>query len=168
MVTLANILKGKSENKDKLLNQSNLKNKKLPLWFINIDNNLINNTLIDALKILPANFIVYTNNTELSNFDNICFVEDTKNELNSGFDFLACNNKVDLLSFMKSWVVPIVSKTNNLWVLLNEFNAVKIEWNSYIFENNSLCDIYYAIIRYLENFKFPYDNKALVKNVINI
>jgi hypothetical protein len=51
---------------------------------------------------------------------------------------------------------------------LTEFNASKVEWNAFIFESNALCDIYYAIIRYLENYKFPYDNKALVKNVLDI
>jgi hypothetical protein len=28
--------------------------------------------------------------------------------------------------------------------------------------------MYYAIIRYLENYKFPYDNRNLVKNVVSL
>jgi hypothetical protein len=168
MVVLANILKRKSVNKEILLKENNLKNNKLPIWFINIDSELVDNTLIDALKILPANFIIYSKKETFSNLDNICFVKELKDEIETGFDFIVCIEDIKLLGHIKLWIVPIVSKSNNLWSLLTEFNAASVEWNSFIFENDSLCDIYYAIIRYVENFKFSYDNRALVKNVLNV
>jgi len=68
MVVLSNVLKTKSLNKELLLKGNTLKNKKLPIWFINIGNKLIDNTLIDALKILPANFVVYCEQNNFVNF----------------------------------------------------------------------------------------------------
>jgi hypothetical protein len=72
------------------------------------------------------------------------------------------------MKFLNMWVAPIIYKQHHLVSLLSEFNAAKVEWNAFIFENDALCDVYYAIIRYLENYKFPYDNKALVKNVLDV
>jgi hypothetical protein len=37
-----------------------------------------------------------------------------------------------------------------------------------MFKQENSWDIFYSIIRYLENYKFPYDNKALVKNILDI
>lgn len=168
MVVLDNILKRKSTNKDTLLIENALKNKKLPIWFVNIGTEFIDDTLIDALKILPANFVILYEKNDFLNLENISFVKDIKDEIISGFDFITYTNDSDLVNYMKLWVVPIVSQSNSLRSILKEFNAASVEWNSFIFENASLCDIYYAIIRYVENFKFPYDNKALVKNVLNV
>jgi hypothetical protein len=72
------------------------------------------------------------------------------------------------MKFFNMWIVPIIFKKHHLTSLLTEFNAAKVEGNAYIFGNDALCDIYYAIIRYLENYKFPYDNKALVKNILDV
>ncbi len=167
MLGLSNLLKTKSSNKSKLLNSYGFKNKKLPIWLIDIDELFIDNILIDALKILPANFIVFWEWEKFGSLDNICFIQKSKNLIDSGFDFIVtCDD--DLLKYMKIWITPITSKSNSLWGILKEFNAWVVEWNSFIFENESLCDIYYAIIRYVENFKFPYDNKALIKNILSI
>jgi hypothetical protein len=72
------------------------------------------------------------------------------------------------MEYFKNGIIPIIYNSNHISGILTEFNASKVEWNAFIFESNALCDIYYAIIRYLENYKFPYDNKALVKNVLDI
>jgi glycogen synthase len=42
------------------------------------------------------------------------------------------------------------------------------EGNGYIFEKNNKWEIFYALTKYLENYKFPYDNRNLVKNVLEI
>lgn len=166
-MTLAAILKEKNTNKEKLLLDNNLSNKKLPLWLIKLESKLIDNTLLEALKILPANFIVPIN----VDFEEKCNnISTTKNNVgNLWYDFIVCDEcENDLMSYIKNWSVPIIWKSHHISNILTEFNAAKVEWNSFIFENDSLCDIYYAIIRYVENFKFPYDNKALVKNVLDI
>ena len=162
-MTNATILKQKGEQKLNILEQNWLKDKKLPLGLICIDDSLINNTLLDALKILPANFIIESNldfNEKINN------ISANKNSWDNGFDFIVSTSDRDITVYMKNWTVPIVWKNHNISKLLNEFNASKVEWNAFLYDNDALCDIYYAIIRYLENFKFPYDNKALVKNVL--
>jgi len=57
-MTIVTILKEKNANKDILLADYNLKNKKLPVGLIKLNTELIDSVLIDALKILPANFII--------------------------------------------------------------------------------------------------------------
>jgi hypothetical protein len=69
---------------------------------------------------------------------------------------------------LQAWIVPIISSKNPLNSILKEFNPMRNEWNSYLFEQDDRWAIFYALVRYLENFKFPFDNKNLVKNVLNI
>ena len=166
-MTIASILKEKNANKDILLADYNLKNKKLPVGIIKLNADLIDKVLIDALKILPANFIISWKNTNFDNTSNIAFLDE--NLKNSGFDFIVCDECEDSITeYLKCWVVPIIWELHHISAILKEFNAWKIEGNAFIFQNNALCDIYYAIIRYTENYKFPYDNKALVKNVLSV
>jgi len=166
-MTIASILKEKSANKTELLAQNNLKNKKLPLWLIKLNSDLIDWVLVDALKILPANFIISWKNNNFWDNWNIKFIDNKS--MDSGFDFVVCDWCEDSINqYLNSWIVPVISKNHHISSILKEFDAKKIEWNAFIFENNALCDIYYAIIRYMENYKFPYDHKALVKNVLDI
>jgi len=166
-MTIVTILKEKNANKDILLADYNLKNKKLPVGLIKLNTELIDSVLIDALKILPANFIISWKNNNFDNNSNIVFLDD--NFKNSGFDFIVCDECDNfIMDYLKLWAVPIIWKSNNMSAIFKEFDAAKIEWNAFIFENNELCNVYYAIIRYTENFKFSYDNKALVKNILDI
>ncbi len=166
-MTLANILKNKKINKDKIIKENIFFNNKLPIWLIKVNSKLINTEFLDALKILPANFILDINIDLDWKYNNISINNNTL--LNSGYDFVVCSDCENvILNFTKDGVIPIVWRSNNVSWLLTEFNAAKIEGNAFIFENNALCDIYYAIIRYTENYKFPYDNKALVKNILDI
>jgi len=166
-MTVASILKEKSSNKKSLLADYNLKNNKLPVGLVRINSDLIDSVLIDALKILPANFIIYWKNNNFDNNSNIVFFDDDFN--NNGFDFIVCDECEDSVTdYLKVWVVPVILGSNKISSLLKEFNTWTIEGNAFIFQNNALCDIYYAIIRYTENYKFPYDNKALVKNVLAV
>jgi hypothetical protein len=74
----------------------------------------------------------------------------------------------NLSKYLKLWIVPIISANNTLKSVLREFNPMKNEWNAYIFQENNEWHIFYAIARYLENSKFPFDNKNLTKNVIEL
>ena len=166
-MSITTILKEKSANRNKLFLDYKLKNKKLPIGIVLLKDDLIDQVLIDALNILPANFIISWKNKNFDNNHNIAFLDD--NFQNSGFDFVVCDDcEDDIMKYMRKWAVPIIYSAHTLSNLLSEFNAAKVEGNAYIFENNNLCDIYYAIIRYLENYKFSYDNKALVKNVLDV
>lgn len=166
-MTLADILKEKNTNKEKLLLENNLSNKNLPLWLVRLSSKLIDNTLLEAFKILPANFVIETNLDFDIKINNISFTKKSTNI--SGYNFIICDDlEKDLMSFINKWIVPIVWKSHHVSAILKEFNAARVEWNAFLYENNALCDIYYAIIRYVENYKFPYDNKALVKNILDV
>ena len=167
-MTLSSILKIKSSNKEILISEYLLeKNPKYPIGLINIKSELINKVLFDALKILPANFIIIWNNSNFWDSKNISFSDVAIN--NEGLDFIVCDDcEKNIIEYFKNGIIPIIYNSNHISGILTEFNASKVEWNAFIFESNVLCDIYYAIIRYLENYKFPYDNKALVKNVLDI
>ncbi len=161
-----NIFREKKIKKDIIIKDNNLKNSKQALWLIKLDESLINQVFIDALEILPGNFIIITKNN-LENKNNVIFTQNINNI--NWFDFIVCDEtETDLISHLKEWIIPIIHYSHHIIKLLSEFNPKKVEWNSFIFENNAICDIYYAIIRYLENYKFPYDNKALVKNVLDV
>jgi len=166
-MTTSTILKTKKQKKDSLLNTFNFSDKNKALGLIVLNNNLVNDVLLfDALKILPANFIIVSNNS-IESEKNIIFTKYTI--IDWWFDFIVCDKcEENIMKFLNDGVVPIIFKNHHITSLLSEFNAKKVEGNSFIFENNALCDIYYAMIRFLENYKFPYDHKSLVKNVLDI
>jgi hypothetical protein len=62
----------------------------------------------------------------------------------------------------------VIPRQNSMWSVLSDYNAAKSEWNSFLYELENEWDVFYTIARYLENFKFPYDNKSLVKNVFEV
>ena len=137
-------------------------------WLISLSDNNLTNELLEALSVLDVNFIIKSNNLNNSDFKNIAFIKEWFNSL-IWLDFVLCdeceNNMTDYFNF---GVTPIISKNSHLSSLLSEFNPGKVSWNAYIFKNNNKWEVFYALIRYLENFKFSYDNKALVKNVLDI
>ncbi len=166
-MNFTNILKKKKEKKALLLNKLWLKDNKKAFFVVYLDNKNIDSIFIDALKILPWNFVIKTDKKIVLDAKNIIV---TNNDIyDEWFDAIVSDGEEEsIMKFLKMWVVPIVYKKHHISALLEEFNAQKVEWNAFIFENNQICDIYYAIIRYLENYKFPYDNKALVKNILSL
>jgi hypothetical protein len=82
-------------------------------------------------------------------------------------DAIMCNcEDISLEWVMKKWVVPIVNEKSYLGKILQEFHPGRAEWNAYLYEKDSHWSAYYALVRYLENHKFPYDNRNLIKNVV--
>jgi hypothetical protein len=45
---------------------------------------------------------------------------------------------------------------------------MKNEGNSFYYEESNHWSIFYSIVRYMENYKFPFDNKNLIKNVLAV
>lgn len=138
------------------------------LWYISLNPSLINDDFLEWLSVLPVNFLIISDKQDLSKHDNIIF---TNNDIKETvwFDFVLCDEcEGNMSKYFSLWVTPVVSKANVVSSLLSEFNPGKVTGNAYIFENNNKWEIFYALVRYLENYKFPYDNKALVKNVLEI
>lgn len=141
-----------------------------PLWLIKISNKEILENLINWLIVLPGWFIIETDllweelNNELLNFT---ITKKVKSDLLIWFDFILCDDELENLnSYMQKWITPIIIKKNHLSWLLSDFDPMKSEWNSFTYETNDSWSMFYSIVRYMENHKFPYDNRNLVKNVL--
>lgn len=146
----------------------NFKTKNKPTWLILLNDEKEIDFLLDWLEVLSCDFVVKTN-FELEQKLNVVLSKDVKKDLLLWFDFVVADNEMEWLSeFFKSWITPILPKDNHLSGILKEFDPITSEWNSFLYENKNYWSMYYAIIRYLENYKFPYDNRNLVKNVVSL
>lgn len=66
---------------------------------------------------------------------------------------------------MQSALVPIGPQEWAREIRLSEFNPMKFEGNAFLFEEKDRYQIFAALIRYLENVKYPGDKRILLKNV---
>lgn len=167
---MTTIFTEKKENSIKLKKELGLLLKYKPLWLIKITDNSLLNELIEWFKELPIWFIIFSEsvNTEILS-KNIAITSKLDNNMLSWFDFIVCDNEIELLDlYLKNWVTPIINKNNYLSSILKEFDPLKNDWNTFFYDNMNKYSIFYSIIRYIENYKFPFDNKNLVKNVLKI
>jgi hypothetical protein len=141
-----------------------------PLWLVKISNKSLIKYLRDAFLILPAFFVLEIDWVDTEKlWENIVAIGKIDSNELIWFDFILCDNNIkNLNKYFQVWIVPIVSSKSSLSSILKEFAPMKNEWNSYIFDEEDKWSIFYALVRYLENFKFPFDNKNLVKNVLDI
>lgn len=143
----------------------NFKNKNKPTWLIILNDDQNIDFLLEGLEILSCDFVIKTQK-EIEKKLNIISSKDIKKDLLLWFDFVVWDNDIEnLQEYFKSWITPIVPQNNYLSSILKEFDPISSEWNSFVYTNNNKWSIYYAIIRYLENYKFPYDNRNLIKNI---
>ena len=168
-MNISSIIAEKKENNLKLKKALWILLKFKPLWLVKLSDKELTNELIEWLKQLPTWFVVYIENEDtmiISN--NIVITWELDDSVVSWFDFVICDDDTDSLNiFIEKWITPIMIRNNHLASILKEFNPLKNEWNAFFYENMNKWDIFFTIVRYMENFKFPYDNKNLVKNVIN-
>lgn len=144
----------------------NTKNK--PTWLILVKNTEDIDFLLDWLETLSCDFVVKTEK-ELKQKVNIFYTKEVKKDLLLWFDFAVWDNETEWLSdLFSAWIAPILPSNNHLSSILKEFDPLNSEWNSYLYTDNNKWSMYYAIIRYLENYKFPYDNRNLIKNIISL
>ena len=146
----------------------------LPKWnktngLIVLSDKKLATALVEWLSTLDANFVVLLEDANFIWSKNVTLVNEVSEELDYGFDFVVCDNELPNLSrYFKKWVVPLAPKENYMSSILKEFNPMKSEGNSFLYDDENKWSIFYAITRYLENCKFPYDKKNLVKNVFEI
>lgn len=145
-----------------------LKTKNKPTWLVLVKNTEDIDFLLDWLETLSCDFVIKTEK-ELKQKVNVFYTKDIKKDLLMWFDFIVMDNETEWLSeFFSLWITPIIPSNNHLSSILKEFDPLNSEWNSYLYDDKNKWSMYYAIIRYLENYKFPYDNRNLVKNVISL
>ncbi len=165
---LTEILIEKKRQTESIKNKFKLLKKNKILWIIVMDNKELLWDLLKWLSVLPIDLIVLSKE-EFWKYDSMIYLNEVNDNLLFWIDFIVCDNCMwRLWDYLKKGIVPIVSKDNYLNNILNEFNPVKSEWNAFFYNEDNVWSIFYAIIRYIENHKFPYDNRNLVKNVIDI
>jgi hypothetical protein len=54
------------------------------------------------------------------------------------------------------------------WETMEEFNPLDTSGTCYKYVWDTHYHIFYTVVKYLENYKFPYDNRNLVKNLIEL
>ncbi len=168
-MTINTILSKKSENKEKIKKLLGIRSKKRALWYICSHVN-VTDDFLEGLSYCEADFVVFQDISHLTQKDNVhhVFLQDIE-DIISGFDFFVCNGQSENIQWLlKQWVIPIAYKENYLSGLLHEFNPIKWEGNCFLFEAENKWSMYSSLIKYLENYKFPYDNKNLVKNTVQI
>ncbi len=124
--------------------------------------------LLDGLEVLSCDFVVKTKKQLWAKL-NIVTSWEIKKDLLMWFDFVVSDNEMEgLWEYFKLGIVPILPNNNHLSGILKEFDPLQSEWNSFFYLNQNKWSLYASVIRYLENYKFPYDNRNLVKNVMSI
>jgi len=141
-----------------------------PLGLIKLSNSELTNELIEWLKVLSAGFIVVLDNVdEIQVAKNVFITNNVDTSALAWFDFVVGDNDLSQISnYTNAGVTPIINKDNHLNSILKEFNPLKNEWNSFYYEELNHWAVFYTIVRYMENYKFPFDNKNLVKNVLSV
>lgn len=163
-MTFASLLKEKKGVSEKLKDELGLLKKYKALCLVKISDTNTVRELVTWLSILPANFVIVWEWNSSS--QNITYIDVVSEKNYKWFDCLLCDDCMDdMQTLIKSWVVPIINTWSHLDGILNEFNPVKNQWNAFIYDNICSWDMYYAVVRYLENYKFPFDNKNLVRNI---
>lgn len=139
------------------------------IWIIKIIDENILKKMLDWLKNLPSNFVVVSEK-DYKNENNIFFIKREELIPDFWFDFIVYDDEWDckLDLYLKKWIVPIVNTKNHLSALFKEFNPIMNEWNSFLYSEKNEWSIFYALVRCLENMKFPQDKKNLIKNVFEI
>lgn len=67
---------------------------------------------------------------------------------------------------MGNVIVPIGPTKGAKEAGFTEFNPMKFEGNSFLFESADKYQIFASIVRYLENVKYPGDKRTLLQNVV--
>ena len=165
-MTLSEILAGKTVARDEYKSEYSLPRRSKILIAVHFTESDMTDEVIKGLSILPANFIIFWKDIKEVEGKNLTYKKSHENFDMQWVDAIICNcNDISLESVMKKWVVPIVNEKNYLGKILQEFHPGRAEGNAYLYEDNSSWSAYYALVRYLENHKFPYDNRNLIKNV---
>lgn len=163
---IQDILSTKTDARDEVKSKYNLPKRSKVLVGIHAENNKSIAKIISGLSVLPANFVIFGWKENSSEEKNLAYTSSEDFNMSS-LDALVCDcSDAKIEKLMEAGVVPIVNEKNYLGKILSEFHPGRAEGNAYLYEGDSHWAVYYALVRYLENHKFPYDNRNLVKNVI--
>ena len=158
------ILKAKALSKKELRKAYKIAIKYKAIAYINLEDEKLLWMLIKWLAELPCYFIINSDHVIDKSIKNITCNTNLNDDLLNAFDIEVTDNFRWVDFYVNNLIVPIIKKWKSR--ILTEFDPKESVWNAFFYENNNECSIFYAIIRYLENYKFPYDNKTCVSNLI--
>jgi hypothetical protein len=162
------VFTAKKQASQRLVEKFNFPKKNKFLGLIVLSNEKVLERLLFGIASLWVNFIVISDREFPTKSENILYLK-TKEGIEEGLDFIVCDNDfANLEKLLSKWVVPISIKDNYLSSILQEFNPMKSEGNAFLYDMYDEWSIFYALIKYVENTKFPFDNKALIENVYKI
>jgi len=167
---LNTVIKEKKEKNTEIKKRLGLIQKHKALGLVKITNKALIKDLRDWFLVLPSSFVIQVDWVDVEKLWNniVATWSIDKNDF-IGFDFILCDEDIENLNiYLENGVAPIINSDTHMSAILKEFNPMKNEWNSYLFSNNDKWTIFYSIVRYLENHKYAFDNKNLVKNVFSI
>ncbi len=75
------------------------------------------------------------------------------------------DERVPMATLTENTVVPIVPSQSPYSAKLSEFNPMRFEGNAFLFDKVNQYQMFAALVRYLENIRYPGDKRTLVKNV---
>lgn len=164
------IFKEKKENNLKLKEKYSLIKQNKTVWLVKLNDKKLIKELRDSFLVLPANFILEIENIETEKlWKNIVATHKIPENILSGIDFIICDSEIcSLKKYLEKGIVPIITEKNSLKSILREFNPLKNEGNSFLVKDENKWEYFYSLVKYLENNKFPQDNKNLVKNILEI
>ena len=167
-MNISKILPQKRKYSNEIKTTFNLLKKNKLNWLIALNNDEIISNIINGLSILNTNFVIISN-LDIKTTKNIKITNEIKENLYIGFDFIICDETIQWIeNYMKKWIVPLIYNKNYMWSILKEWNPMKNEWNSFLYNKKNEWSIFYSLVKYLENTKFSFDNKSLIKNIIEI
>ena len=166
-MTEITIFQTKKTIKSELKTKYNFQNKFNTFWVINLSNEEAKTSLIEWFKNLPINFVVIWEKEGIEG--NIIYSKTLVDDTLVWFDFALVDNTFENIhDYSKDWVVSLVPENFYLKTIYKEFDALNSTWNTFFYTENNVWSMFYSIVRYLENSKFTYDNKNLIKNVIKM
>lgn len=137
------------------------------LWLVKLSDNSLENKLLDGLKNIDSSFVIDNKSEKVEKSTKNISTWWVIDEELIWYDFIICDDEIeDIWKYLSNWITPITIRWNHLSSILKEFDPVKATWNSYFYQKYNKWSIFASIIRYLENYKFSFDNKNLVKNII--
>ena len=168
-MNISELFAKKTDARDKLKSQFWLPKRSKVLIAVSFSDIQMMNFLIPWLAVLPVNFLVFGKENTKFEAKNIKYIDSKDNFDMTWVDALlwSCEDMI-IEKEMRLWVVPILNQKNYLGKILSEFEPARWEGNCYLYENDSAWSAYYALVRYIENHNFPYDNRNLVKNVVEV
>ncbi len=167
---LNTIIKEKKEKNTEIKKRLGLIQKHKALGLVKISNKTLIKDLRDWFLVLPSSFVIQVDWVDIEKlWNNIVATWNIDKNDFIGFDFILCDEDIENINiYLEKWITPIIHSDTHMTAILKEFNPMKNEWNSYLFSSNDKWTIFYSIVRYLENHKYAFDNKNLVKNVLSI